>query len=111
MWHSRLLGQTVAVHCVRGQLLSSSCVAFATIHFCGRWGVLKHTKLRAAVVTAVLSLAFALVGTPAQAAPKPFWTPDAMRAAVPMDSLVKAPAFTPKEVAKGQSAIIQSIPN
>jgi hypothetical protein len=63
------------------------------------------------VVTAVLSLAFALVGAPAQAAPKPFWTPDAMRAAVPMDSLVKAPAATPKDVAKGQSQIIQSIPN
>ena len=72
---------------------------------------MKHTKLRAAVVTAVLSLAFALVGTPAQAGPKPFWTPDAMRAAVPMDSLVKAPAFTPKDVARGQSALIRSIPN
>jgi hypothetical protein len=72
---------------------------------------LKHTTFRAAVVTAVLSLAFALVGMPAQAAPRSFWTPAAMRAAVPMDNLVKAPAFTPKDVARGKSAIIQSIPN
>lgn len=77
------------MRCVHGQLLSSN---------------------GAAVLTLTLTLALALVGVPAQAASKPFWTPDTMRAAVPMDNLVKAPAFTPKDVERGQSAI-RSIPN
>jgi len=72
---------------------------------------LKHTTFRAAILTAIFSLSVALAGTPAQAAVKPFWTADAMRAAIPMDKLVKAPKLTLKQVARGESAVIQSIPN
>ena len=84
------LRRTVAVLCVHGQLLSSNCAGFATIHLCGRWASSSHEIPGRGGHRGPLPRVRP-GRRPRPGRPKPFWTPDAMRAAVPMDTLVKAP--------------------
>ncbi|MEV7548849.1 peptidase [Amycolatopsis sp. NPDC089917] len=87
---------------------------------------MKRTAFRTGILAALTGLAvtaLTAVASPAQAAPahhraavdaqavSAYWTPERMRSAVPIEQLVSAPAFTPKDVAKGKSTIIQSMPN
>ncbi|RSN52959.1 peptidase [Amycolatopsis sp. WAC 04182] len=87
---------------------------------------MKRTASRTGILAALVGLAvtaLTAVASPAHAGPvqhqaatdaqavAAYWTPERMRSAVPIERLVQAPAFTPKDVAKGKSTIIQSIPN
>ncbi|MFD8496800.1 trypsin-like serine peptidase [Amycolatopsis sp. NPDC059657] len=63
---------------------------------------MKRTSLAALLVAL-----FGLVAPPAHAGPE-HWTAQDMREAIPMEQLVRAPAFTPKDVEKG---LPMSIPN
>ncbi|MEU3628401.1 peptidase, partial [Amycolatopsis coloradensis] len=87
---------------------------------------MKRTASRAGILAAFVGLAvtaLTAVASSAHAGPvhhqaavdaqavAAYWTPERMRSAIPIEQLVKAPDLSPKDVAKGESTIIQSIPN
>lgn len=87
---------------------------------------MKRTASRTGILAALMGLAvtaLTAVASPAHAGPvhhqaaagaqavAAYWTPERMRSAVPIEQLVQAPPLSLKDVAKGESTIIQSIPN